>query len=224
MSKDKAQHSTAQTIDEIVEQQTDVIPVDDLKWDIAPSDNDEQDKAVAIHTENSIILARGMVIDPVRTSPQRAMELMSMIGSYTGVTPVKAGDIVGRWHECLGACIVPFERRKKKVMEVVHGDTGEVTKEEIETTVKWEQALFKLARINDNGQHMIVSGGGQNAMELIDRMAQMNFVGDWPLHMWLLISQQETTIETLDPITKQPKKGPGRLYRVDLQMTKPSEG
>lgn len=218
----QTQHSTAQQANEIVEQNTSVIPVEDLSWDIAPQDNDGEDHAVAIQSQNSIILARGMVVDPVRTSPQRAMELMSMIGSYTGVTPTKAGDIVGRWQVCIGACIVPYERKKKKIMEVVHGDTGEVVKEEVETLVRWEQALFKLERVNDNGQHIIVSGGGQNAMELIDRMTQMGFVGDWPIPMYLLISQQEIDIETLDPLTKQPKKGPGRMYRVDLQMTRPS--
>jgi hypothetical protein len=169
------------------------------------------DKAVTLHTDNTLVFAEGLAIQ-ASASDEEIDAMVELVQSYVGVKPEKVGNRTGEWMLAIGCALVPFEREMIRKSKEINPDTGEVFEGEYSVTKKWKAPLFKLAEINKQGQHVILSGGGGNAVDFVKRYAGLGRAGDWKTPKEIMFSSEEREIEDEHGVKK-----PGRMYRIDIR-------
>ena len=197
MSKKQSQEQQT-VVDSNVEP---VVKVEDIPFEPEPETND---KAVVVREPDRIMFAVGIELTPEATD-QEIDRVVELVQSYIGVKPRKVGDYLNMWLPCIGCIIAPFERARKR---------KDSNGEEYTSYLRWKAPLFKLLWKDEvTGQHVIITGGGQNAMDFAKRYAHLGRAGDWRYPKEILFSQEERQIT--DEATGEVK--PGRMYRIDVR-------
>lgn len=146
-------------------------------------------------------------------SIEHRMELISMVTSYLGVVPRKAMNYVGRKLTCIGCVVAPITGNVRRIDE----STGEVITE----SLTWYSPLFKLSEIDpETDEHIIVAGGGNQALQLARGLVATIGAGDWPRPMEIKFSQEER-----QGVDEFGRNVPRRMMRVLVKpLVKPMKG